>query len=251
LETSEVSVLAIMDEFEKRVLDWLANHPTQELEVVSSAPIAFIIAVLLVCMLIFCFLRWWFQHEIFTRDGIISLRDAAITTHEERHKLKDEQIAMALAKAASAPSVDVRADLETLKAALIPPEPLVILEGTKLDPRVPESNKGIIYKAKVIASFINRSDRAIYVMSPSWISSADDIGTQSPFQYRYRLNVDGQEKEFTETRIEPNAKFNIWVGLDKTFPHDELEKRRAKSQLGVLRIPLKVDGKEASLVYRL
>jgi len=240
-----------MDEIEKRILDWLANHPAEELEVISSAPIAFIIAVLIGGTLIYFFLRWWFQHEVFTRDGIIAARDAIIAVHEERHKLKDEQIAAALAKAAGVPSVDLRADIEALKAALIPPEPLVVLEGTRLDPRVPESNKGITYKAKVIAIFTNRSDRTIYLMPPSWISSAGDIGIQSPFGYRYRLNIEGREEEFKETLIEPNGEFSIWVGLDKSFPHDELEKRRAKSQLGLLRIPVKVDGREVSLAYRL
>jgi len=125
------------------------------------------------------------------------------------------------------------------------------LQGTRLDPRVPDSDPKIVYKAKVIATFFNRGDQSIHFLPPSWISGPGDVGIQSPFSYRYRLDIKGHQEEFEDVHIEPQGKFSIWVGLDKSVPHEELEKRRGRNQLGTLHLPVRVGNQEAALEYRL
>jgi hypothetical protein len=92
----------------------------------------------------------------------------------------------------------------------------VALQGTRLDPRVPDSNPKIVYKAKVIATFFNRGDQSIHFLPASWISGPGNVGIQSPFLYRYRVDIKGQQEEFEDVHIEPQGQFSIWVGLDKS-----------------------------------
>jgi hypothetical protein len=71
--------------FFQTILDWLPRHFNQEYAVITAAPVAFGVCVLVAFAGAYFALRLYFQHEL-------SSRDEAIRIHEERHKLKDEQL---------------------------------------------------------------------------------------------------------------------------------------------------------------
>ena len=79
-----------MDAIVQTILDFLSAHATQEKAVITSAPAAFSVCVLLVGTLIWLVLR--------------SHYGRVIRIHEERHKQKDETLAVLRSKADSVPS---------------------------------------------------------------------------------------------------------------------------------------------------
>ncbi len=128
-------------------------------------------------------------------------------------------------------------------------------QETFLNPRVPESDTSITYKAKLGIGFVNLSDRAIHFLAPSWRSQSGDVGVQAPFWCRYQRPVEGRWKkawqnESADVTVEPNGRFRIMLGLDKACPHDELEMRRRSGTLGTLLIPIEIGGERSAFEYR-
>jgi hypothetical protein len=95
-----------MDAIVQAILDWTSKHYAQETAMIASAPVALLVCAGLLAVVAFFILRWQFQHQISTRDGVISI-------HEERHRLKDEKIAMLANKVGASPD----APLESIAIA--------------------------------------------------------------------------------------------------------------------------------------
>jgi len=130
----------------------------------------------------------------------------------------------------------------------------VMIEETFLEPRVPESDTRINYKAKFGIGFVNLSGRTIHFLAPSWQSQPDDAGVQTPFWYRYRLPSDGPGRwrkliEREDVTIEPNGRFRLSVGLDKACSQEELENRRRSGKLGTLLVPIEIGSDRGTLEY--
>jgi hypothetical protein len=100
-----------MDALVQAVLDWLSHHFNQEYAVITAAPVAFCVCVVLASTLIYFALRGYFWHEL-------SSRDSTIRIHEERHKLKDEKLANFLSKTEDSASPEVKDQIATLRAEL-------------------------------------------------------------------------------------------------------------------------------------
>jgi len=139
----------------------------------------------------------------------------------------------------------------------LPSVTLLTLQGTTLDPRCPP-NQGITYTAKVRAVFTNTSAEMIHVLAPSWTTGVGDVPVQHEFGYRYqieaalgswrhdrwRLDSSKKAEELLDAYVEPGWSCRVYIGLDPTVPHADLEKRRSSRRLGTLIIPMKIGRNE-------
>ena len=138
------------------------------------------------------------------------------------------------------------------KRSLEDAEVNVILRSTRLDPRVPDTETNINYKAKLIGNFESLDSRPIHFLPLRWVAARGDVGVQAPFAYSYRTRADENTKwvESPEVTISPRGSFQVWIGLDKSVSHDELEKRRNGQKLGTISFPVQVSGETGKLEYR-
>ena len=136
------------------------------------------------------------------------------------------------------------------QAELLPAGVTVRLQATHLDPR--STDPRITYKAKVRAIFTNEGTQTIHIMPLSWITGPDDVPVQFPLGYRYQAEVgvgswkrdQWNKQELTDVQISAGGSFSVYVGLDQSIPHSDLEKRRTTKRLGTMMIPIQIGGKE-------
>lgn len=132
------------------------------------------------------------------------------------------------------------------------PHPLVDLRMWSLDPRVPDSDTQIEYKAKLTLVLTNESGRPIRVLQPQF----HGVAVQFPFAYGYRVesSLHGWKhsqwnKELSEADVDSGWSFKLWLGLDPSIPHKELEKKRDERSLGTLSIPIEIGRQAYTLQY--
>jgi hypothetical protein len=114
------------------------------------------------------------------------------------------------------------------------------------------------YKAKLNVIFTNESDQTIEILRPRWLSDFDDVGVQSPLRHAYKLESsrgdwkrDSWGVEIPSVRVDPGWSFTLWIGLDPSMNHEELERRRKTTRLGTLIVPVKtVGGEQTDIPYR-
>jgi hypothetical protein len=131
-----------------------------------------------------------------------------------------------------------------------PRPPEIALQSTILDAR--STDPTVTYKAKVRIIFTNQTGETISVLSPSWTTGVEDVSTQYPFGYRYQLEATlgswkkdlWSPQELTEAEVRPGWSFRVYVGLDPSLSHGELERRKNTHRLGTLLIPIKVGPQE-------
>jgi hypothetical protein len=51
-------------------------------------------------------------------------------------------------------------------------------------------------------------------------------------------------QEPTDAQTSADGSFNVWVGLDQSVPHSDLEKRRTTKGVGTMVIAVQIGGKE-------
>jgi hypothetical protein len=61
----------------------------------------------------------------------------------------------------------------------------------------------------------------------------------------------GQDDELNSLTVEPGQTFRIWIGLNPCVPHSELERRRKSNSLGILLLPLVIDGQSVDWKHAL
>lgn len=134
----------------------------------------------------------------------------------------------------------------------LPVNAKIVLKTTTLDQR--STDPTINYKAKLRAVFTNESEQAIHVRPLSWITGPDDVPVQYPLGFRYQVEEhlgswkSGRfnKQELKDVAVNPGWSFIVYVGLDQSVSHSELDKRRNTRRLGTLIIPFEAGGQ----VYR-
>jgi hypothetical protein len=116
-------------------------------------------------------------------------------------------------------------------------------------------NEGARYPLKLVVDLTNASLKPIHCLEGiTWLAQRGDVGIQTNFGFGYWPYPKGSTHwvdNIPEPVIEPDERFHIWIGLERTCPDDDLNNRARAKRLGTLRLPIEIDGSEMTLEYRI
>ena len=141
---------------------------------------------------------------------------------------------------------------------LAPIETFHIIQAGPQDPE--PQNPNINWKRKFIVVLRCNDKGATEVHAPDWVSSSGYI----PFQPHPRFwsilrtenvpkggwTMDKWDEECSSITLSPNTVFQASVGLAHCFSIEEFKSRAATRRVGMLVLPVKIDGREMEWRYR-
>lgn len=111
------------------------------------------------------------------------------------------------------------------------------------------------FKSKLVLDLTNSGNQSIHFLENiSWTSEQGDVGLQSDVRFGYWVYPKGKTvwvDSIVDPLIQPNERLHIWVGLDQARPGSDLNNRKRAKRLGILRIPVEIDGEKGLVEYRL
>jgi hypothetical protein len=217
-----------------QLADYVSRHWPEQLAVVKGAPMPFAVSVA-VCALLALVIQW-----LYFRGTLNTLR--------ERIKLRDEQLAQAPApeppKSSPSPaSVPAPTTGARDFAKFLAVDELWFA-------RQPKAN----IKSKLVLNLTNSGNRPIHFLENiSWTSQKGDVGLQSDVGFGYWVYPKGSSTwvDSTDPIVQPNERLHVWAGLDEDRPEADLNNRKRAKRLGILRIPVEIDGEKGLVEYRL
>jgi hypothetical protein len=138
---------------------------------------------------------------------------------------------------------------------LLPPK--VIFEVIDARPEPPPTDPKIIWKRKLRVTLRNRSGKQIEARAPDWVCSNGYVPFQSHAPSHFWSILQPEElvgrwgKETQILSLSPNDVFLASVGLNELFSVDEINNRRATQRVGMLIVPVTIDGREMEWRIRL
>lgn len=126
------------------------------------------------------------------------------------------------------------------------------------DPR--QGGPNIVYRRKLRVALRNITGYPLEVKAADWISSNGYIPFQPPFySILQEENVAAggyvadkwKDEEKLELTVSPNTAFLASIGLDQSFSVEDIDRRLPTRRVGMLALPLIIDGEEIEWRRRL
>jgi hypothetical protein len=130
---------------------------------------------------------------------------------------------------------------------------------------VPEpANRELKWKRKLRVTLRNTSGKEIKVQAPDWMSRTGYVPFQLQPRFYSRVQAakigaggwlsdkwDDDEEENQPLILAPNAVFRASVGLDPSFSIDEIDRRHKTRRVGMLIVPVTIDGHDMEYPVKL
>jgi hypothetical protein len=119
------------------------------------------------------------------------------------------------------------------------------------------TSSSIVYKSKARLVFSNDTGRDVDVLRTEWETEQGDVQVQPPLRYTFQLEgsggwvADQWQGEQTSIRVGAGKPFRTWLGLDPALTTDELRRRHKVDRLGIVVLPLLIDGKRVDYRIRI
>ncbi len=143
-----------------------------------------------------------------------------------------------------------------------PLAPSNTFEMIEAKPEQPQTDTALKWQRKLRVILRNQTGRRVTAVAPDWMSSNGYIPFQSQHAFWSNLELpeDSSEEGYKNGRwksgqpslvLTPNAVFRAGVGLDACYSVDEITARLATQRVGLLIIPVTIDGREMEWRTRL
>ena len=124
-------------------------------------------------------------------------------------------------------------------------------------PEPEPTDPNIIWKRKLRVAIRNRSGKQIEARSPDWICGKTYVPFEAHPDSRFWSILQPETspgkfgKETDVLSVRPNGIFQTSVALDESYSVEEINNRRATQRVGMLIVPVTIDGREMEWRIRL